>query len=125
LENTIEGTGKGATSIFPCQIFQLKNGVNTKKNEPNYDLFQLALKCTSKRMYPNYANCDWSNNDDSKSYELKRQFVNSLDNEKQKILKNLISKNEDIGKRLGLTNKLEPITDDPNAMFSTMGWRKP
>ena len=61
LECTIDGVGNHETSIFPCQIFQMMNGVNVKKGEPNYDLFQLAIKCTSKRLYPNYVNCDWSN----------------------------------------------------------------
>lgn len=37
-------------------------GVNRKPGEPNYDLFLLALKSTSIRLYPNYANVDWSNN---------------------------------------------------------------
>lgn len=73
LECTIGGVGNHATSIFPCQIFQLMNGVNTKEGEPNYDLFKLAIKCTSKRLYPNYVNCDWSNDqgynkDDPRTY---------------------------------------------------------
>jgi ribonucleoside-triphosphate reductase len=38
------------------------NGVNRKPGDPNYDLFKLALKSTSKRLYPNYCNCDWSGN---------------------------------------------------------------
>lgn len=37
-------------------------GVNRKPGDPNYDLFQLALKSTSLRLYPNYANVDWSGN---------------------------------------------------------------
>ncbi len=37
-------------------------GVNRKPGEPNYDLFKLALKSTSLRLYPNYVNVDWSNN---------------------------------------------------------------
>ena len=61
LECTIDGVGNHATSIFPCQIFQMMNGINTKEGDPNYDLFKLAIKCTSKRLYPNYVNCDWSN----------------------------------------------------------------
>ena len=61
LECTIDGVGNHATSIFPCQIFQMMNGINTKDGDPNYDLFKLAIKCTSKRLYPNYVNCDWSN----------------------------------------------------------------
>ena len=63
LEVSIEGLGKlRKTSIFPCGIFQLMKGVNRKPGDPNYDLFQLALKSTAQRLYPNYANVDWSGN---------------------------------------------------------------
>lgn len=63
LDVSIQGIGKlHRTSIFPCGIFQCMKGVNRKPGEPNYDLFQLALKSTSLRLYPNYANVDWSNN---------------------------------------------------------------
>ena len=62
LEGSIEGVGKyRKTPIFPCGIFQMMKGVNRKEGDPNYDLFKLALKSTSQRLYPNYANCDWSN----------------------------------------------------------------
>ena len=62
LEGSINGVGKfHKTPIFPCGIFQMMNGVNKHEGEPNYDLFKLALKSTSQRLYPNYANCDWSN----------------------------------------------------------------
>ena len=37
-------------------------GVNRAPGDPNYDLFQLALKRTAQRLYPNYANVDWSGN---------------------------------------------------------------
>ena len=63
LEGSIEGVGKvRKTPIFPCGIFQCMIGVNRKPGDPNYDLFQLALKSTSKRLYPNYVNVDWSVN---------------------------------------------------------------
>ena len=63
LEVSMEGLGKnGVTSIFPCGIFQYKKGVNDKPGTPNYDLKRLALKSTAMRIYPNYANCDWSGN---------------------------------------------------------------
>ena len=63
LEGSIQGVGKfHRTSIFPCTIFQLMSGVNRKEGDPNYDLFKLALKSTSQRLYPNYVNCDWSGN---------------------------------------------------------------
>lgn len=63
LEGSIKGTGKyHRTSIFPCGIFQCMKGVNRKPGDPNYDLFKLALKSTAQRLYPNYANVDWSGN---------------------------------------------------------------
>ena len=61
LDVSIKGMGKlHKTSIFPCGIFQCMNGVNRHPGDPNYDLFRLALKSTSLRLYPNYANVDWS-----------------------------------------------------------------
>ena len=63
LEVSIEGIGAlHKTSIFPCGIFQCMKGVNRKPGDPNYDLFQLALKSTAQRLYPNYANVDWCGN---------------------------------------------------------------
>lgn len=63
LEGSLKGVGKlHKTPIFPCGIFQCMNGVNRKPGDPNYDLFKLALKSTSQRLYPNYANVDWSGN---------------------------------------------------------------
>lgn len=64
LDVSIEGIGKlHKTPIFPCGIFQCMTGVNRKEGDPNYDLFKLALKSTAKRLYPNYANVDWSGNE--------------------------------------------------------------
>ncbi|MBR4590268.1 MAG: anaerobic ribonucleoside-triphosphate reductase [Bacteroidaceae bacterium] len=63
LDVSIKGIGKHhKTPIFPCGIFQLKKGINRHKGDPNYDLFRLALRSTSQRLYPNYANVDWSGN---------------------------------------------------------------
>lgn len=63
LNVSIEGIGKlHKTPIFPCGIFQCMKGVNRKEGDPNYDLFKLALKSTARRLYPNYANVDWSTN---------------------------------------------------------------
>jgi ribonucleoside-triphosphate reductase len=63
LEVSIEGLGsKHRTSIFPCGIFQCMKGVNREPGDPNYDLYQLALRSTAQRLYPNYANVDWSGN---------------------------------------------------------------
>lgn len=63
LEASIDGIGKlHKTSIFPCGIFQCMKGVNREEGDPNYDLFKLALRSTAQRLYPNYANVDWSGN---------------------------------------------------------------
>ena len=63
LQGLIKGVGKfHKTSVFPCGIFQYMNGVNNGYGTKNYDLFRLALKCTAQRLYPNYANVDWSGN---------------------------------------------------------------
>ena len=63
LEVSIEGLGRlRKTSIFPCGIFQCMKGVNRKPGDPNYDLYKLALRSTAQRLYPNYANVDWSGN---------------------------------------------------------------
>lgn len=63
LDGSIKGVGKHhRTPVFPCSIFQLGNGINKRNGDPNYDLFRLALESTSKRLYPNYANIDWSGN---------------------------------------------------------------
>lgn len=63
LNASIGGIGKlHKTSIFPCSIFQMMKGVNREPGDPNYDLYKLALKSTAQRLYPNYANVDWSGN---------------------------------------------------------------
>lgn len=64
LDVSIKGIGKlHKTSIFPCGIFQCMKGVNRKPGDPNYDLFRFALRSTAQRLYPNYANVDWSGNE--------------------------------------------------------------
>ena len=63
LDGSIKGIGAlNKTSIFPCGIFQCMTGVNRKPGDANYDMYKLALKSTSKRLYPNYCNVDWSGN---------------------------------------------------------------
>ena len=55
---TDAGLGDGETPIFPVQIFKVKEGVNYEKNEPNYDLFRLAMKTSAKRLFPNFSFLD-------------------------------------------------------------------
>lgn len=55
---TDAGLGGGETPIFPVQIFKVKDGINTKKGDPNYDLFELACKVSAKRLFPNFSFLD-------------------------------------------------------------------
>lgn len=55
---TDAGLGSGETPIFPVQIFKVKDGVNTKEGDPNYDLFRLACKVSAKRLFPNFSFLD-------------------------------------------------------------------
>lgn len=55
---TDAGLGGGETPIFPVQIFKVKDGINTKKGDPNYDLFRLACKVSAKRLFPNFSFLD-------------------------------------------------------------------
>ena len=53
LKVRIDGLGiEKRTAIFPKLIFTLKDGLNLKEGDPNYDIKKLALECSTKRMYP-------------------------------------------------------------------------
>lgn len=52
---TEEGLGNGETPIFPIQIFRVKEGINYNPEDPNYDLFKLACRCSAKRLFPNFS----------------------------------------------------------------------
>lgn len=56
------GLGKGENPIFPNIIFRVKEGVNLAPGEPNYDLFQLAIRVASKRLNPTFSFMDSSFN---------------------------------------------------------------
>ncbi|MCR9707034.1 anaerobic ribonucleoside-triphosphate reductase [Vibrio cholerae] len=59
LKNRIAGLGKNRkTAVFPKLVFAIKDGLNHKVEDPNYDIKQLALECASKRMYPDILNYD-------------------------------------------------------------------
>ncbi len=55
---TEAGLGNGETCIFPIHIFKVKEGINFKSGEPNYDLFQLACRVSAKRLFPNFSFID-------------------------------------------------------------------
>ncbi|AQS58307.1 anaerobic ribonucleoside-triphosphate reductase [Desulforamulus ferrireducens] len=56
------GLGRGENPIFPNIIFKLKEGINLNPGDPNYDLFQLAMKVAAKRLNPTFSFMDSSFN---------------------------------------------------------------
>jgi anaerobic ribonucleoside-triphosphate reductase len=58
LRATEDGLGNGETPIFPVQIFKVKDGLNTAQGDPNYDLFQEAVRCSAERLFPNFSFLD-------------------------------------------------------------------
>ena len=105
LEVSMEGLGKnGVTSIFPCGIFQYKKGVNDKPGTPNYDLKRLALKSTAMRIYPNYANADWSNNANAlkQDRQQKQEYIDSLSGKDYDKLIKILEDNPEVAEKLGL-----------------------
>lgn len=104
LEASINGTGKNhLTPIFPCSIFVKKKGVNDKGSK-NYDLYQLAIKSLSKRLYPNFANADCPLNVSGIEQDraVKQKVLDSLsDDEKNKLI-NILKDHPDIAKKINL-----------------------
>lgn len=79
LNTTYRGVGNGSTAIFPIQILKIKDGVNKKPGDPNYDLYQLACKVTAKRFFPNFLNLDASfNKDEAWNPEDPRRFEHEV-----------------------------------------------
>jgi ribonucleoside-triphosphate reductase len=58
LHATEDGLGNGETPIFPVQIFKVKDGINSKEGDPNYDLFKQAISVSAKRLFPNFSFLD-------------------------------------------------------------------
>lgn len=131
LQGSINGTGKfHRTPIFPCGIFQIKKDVNLYPGTPNYDLYQLALQSTAKRLYPNYANCDWSNQKTWEEQDVhdRQAYIDSLSSDEYTKLYSQLIKDDAGAKHLGLevlNNKIKAISlaNNPNVFFSTMGCR--
>ena len=46
----LAGLGDGRTAIFPKILFTIKEGINRKSEDPNYDIKRLALKCAACRV---------------------------------------------------------------------------
>lgn len=130
LNVSIEGLGAlHRTSIFPCGIFQCKQGINRKPGDPNYDLFRLALKSTALRLYPNYFNCDWSNQIKAVQNDrnMRRKIIEELNPIEYEKLKEILKNDSKIDEKLKLYVEEDSIIVNASAdvleMGSTMGCR--
>lgn len=128
LEACIDGVGPNhTTSIFPCGIFQYKKGINDKPGTPNYDLKKLAIYSLSKRIYPNFANCDWTNQFvwKEKDIQVRNEVLSSLSLDDYSKLCSIIKTNDSIAYDLHLyveDNVIKVnIEEYPTELFSTMG----
>ena len=135
IKGCINGCGKfHTTSIFPCGIFQCKKGINLDRSDKNYDLFRLALESTAKRIYPNYANCDFSGQVEWVKYDrtTKEDIIKSLSAEDVQTLISRLEENHSLCKALMLDVKLNENNEkcvtvrqdiEPIEIMSTMGCR--
>lgn len=106
LEGSIKGVGKfHKTSIFPCGIFQCMKGVNRAPGDPNYDLFRLALKSTSTRLYPNYMSTSWSTDVAGNEVDRreKQKYLDSLSKQDMSKLVEWVEKNPEKAALFGFT----------------------
>ncbi|GMA32871.1 anaerobic ribonucleoside triphosphate reductase [Litorihabitans aurantiacus] len=59
LEVRIQGLGRERrTAVFPKLIFTLRRGLNLDPADPGYAIKQLALECSTRRMYPDVLSYD-------------------------------------------------------------------
>ncbi len=62
LEAFRRGLGNGETPVFPNLVFRIRKEVNFNAEDPNYDLYRLALQVASRRMNPTFSFMDSSFN---------------------------------------------------------------
>lgn len=88
LETRFKGFTDGTTPVFPKICLFLERGVNLNPIDPNYDIFKLAVKCSSVRMYPDYLNVEKliENTGDAKSPMSCRSFLDTYKDENGEII---------------------------------------
>lgn len=125
-----EGIGElNLTPIFPCGILQDKTGVNSKSNDPNYDIKKRAISILVKRDYPNFANCEWSTQVEGfkKSQNLKKEVLEDIFNNDKDFYNKIIELPESIQEKLGFHCTVDSIKMNeycqPFEEMSTMGCR--
>ncbi len=58
LEAYGKGLGRGESPLFPNIVFRVKRGISFEPEDPNYDLFQLAIRIASSRLNPTFSFLD-------------------------------------------------------------------
>ena len=131
LDAELSGTGPlHKTAIFPCCIFQFDRDINGYKGTPNYDLFRKSLECTAKRLYPNYANVNWSVDLKfrQKDIDTKKQYLEKMTPENMAKLVKWVSENKEeaLNYRMEVKGDRVVINEKviiPVEIMSTMGCR--
>lgn len=59
-----KGLGNGEQPIFPNIVFKVKDGINWKIGDANFDHLQLAMRVSSTRLFPNFVFMDSTLNAD-------------------------------------------------------------
>ena len=106
----------------------MKKEINRKPGDPNYHLYRKALISTSKRIYPNYANCDWSNQKAWKKADIdvKERVIGELNEfEKQSFIERLKA-NAILAEKLSILSFdngeiIIDVEEKPYEYFGTMG----
>lgn len=132
IDGQISGTGKHhRTSIFPCAIFQWNKDINGYEGTPNYQYFRKALYSTSKRIYPNYVNTNWSIDYEGQKFDrnCKKSALFALDQETcHKFVEWIKNNKEDAEKMSFRFENGKVVIDSPEnvkpfEVTSTMGCR--
>lgn len=129
LDGQIAGTGPDhRTSIFPCAIFQYHKDINGRPGTPNYYLFKKALVSCSKRIYPNFANCQWSLQEKGQKYdrEEKKQALSLLiKQDKENGTNNYEKLKQYLTSHSDISNNLSLYIEDNNINVSDWNDQKP
>mgnify|MGYP003454925728 FL=1 len=106
----------------------MKKGINRKTGDPNYHLCKKALISTSKRIYPNYANCDWSNQKAWKKadVDVKERVIGEISEVERQMLIDRLKNNKALAEKLSILKFdngeiIIDVEEKPYEYFGTMG----
>ena len=109
-----EGMGDGLTPIFPILIFKLMKGYTKNETDPNYDLYEQAIECLSRRFYPNFVGVDSSFNAPYIRYQYKEIDIPS--NKGDFIECKIRGKDEIVKLDINLAMSMNPIYESSDQL---------